>query len=151
MVVLTYTLLDPQPRYISEVMTLLSLELGKNVVVDGSLRDAGWYRYCVQFAPVIPYFIAFVLTPMFHAHSQYLRSLRGKFPKMKLAIVHVTASPETVLGRCRKRGSVTGRIVPEKVILDTMQQLPNSIKVPLSRRTHTLEQVPSKAPITITF
>ena len=78
-----------------------SLLAGKNVLVDGSLRNAHWYL-------------------------SYFRDLRERFPTIKIAILHVTAAPETVLKRARNRALVTGRVVPEETILESMRSIPVS-------------------------
>jgi len=88
---------------ISEILTMDALREGKNVLVDGSLRNAAWYL-------------------------QYIKSLRLQFPKLKIAIMHVTASRETVFARAAKRAEVTGRHVPEDVIIETMEQIPESLR-----------------------
>lgn len=88
--------------YLAEILTLYALQQGKNVLVDGSLRDSEWYR-------------------------KYIQALRAQYNLIKVAILHVTASEKTILARCKKREAVTGRHVPESVIRDTMRQLPCSI------------------------
>lgn len=88
--------------YLSEVLTLYALSEGKNVLVDGSLRNADW-------------------------HKMYIQSVRDEYPGIKIAIIHVTASEDTVLERCKCREAVTGRHVPEDLIRSTMDQLPLSI------------------------
>ncbi len=90
--------------YICETLTLHALTTGKNVVVDGSLRDAVWY-------------------------TEYFENLRKKFPQIKLAIFNITANSDTVLERCRRRALTTGRCIPEHIILDTMKQLPSSLNI----------------------
>ena len=90
--------------YIAEVLTMNALGLGKNILVDGSLRNAAWY-------------------------TEYIESLRVTFPNLKIAILYVTASVDTVLTRVKKRGEITGRLVPEEVILGTLKQLPESMRV----------------------
>ena len=84
-----------------QVLSYHSLLHGKNVLVDGSLRDAHWYL-------------------------KYFQDLREKFPTLKIAILYVTAKPETVLLRARNRAKVTGRHVPEVMILDSMRSIPVS-------------------------
>lgn len=59
---------------ITEILTKAALESGKNVSVDGSLRDAIWYR-------------------------NYFVSLRNTYPAIKLGIIHVTAPMEAILQR----------------------------------------------------
>lgn len=89
--------------YIAEVLTLEALQQGKNVLVDGSLKDAEWYL-------------------------EYFRTLRQQFPTLKIAIIHVMAKKETVLARCRRRAETTGRVVPEEVIISAMEAIPNALK-----------------------
>lgn len=60
--------------YIAEILTLAGLLAGKNVLVDGSLRDAEWYK-------------------------QYFQRLRHDFPALRIAILHVTAPREAVFQR----------------------------------------------------
>ena len=86
----------------SEILTLYALQQGKNVLVDGSLRDSEWYRL-------------------------YIESLRKQYQRIKTAIVHVVASEKTVFSRCKKREAITGRHVPEEVVKASMEQLPRSI------------------------
>jgi len=90
--------------YISEILSYDALQKGKNVLVDGSLRNAHWYL-------------------------KYFRNLRDKFPIIKIAILHVTAKPETVLLRARNRAKVTGRHVPEETILESMRTIPESLRI----------------------
>ena len=84
-----------------QVLSYDALLKGKNVLVDGSLRNAHWYL-------------------------EYFKNLREKFPIIKIGILHVTARPETVLLRARNRALVTGRHVPEETILESMQKIPVS-------------------------
>lgn len=86
-----------------KILILNGLNLKKNVLVDGSLRDADWYL-------------------------QYFNHLRFSFPKLKIAILSITASVETVFLRAAKRAKITGRIVPEKVLLDTINKIPKSLE-----------------------
>lgn len=89
--------------YISEVLTLYALQQGKNAIVDGSLRDAQWY-------------------------TAYLKGLRDRFPGLRIAIMEVAASEETILARARSRGDVTGRVVPEWLLLQYMREVPEAVK-----------------------
>lgn len=90
--------------YIAEVLSMDALDDGKNVLVDGSLKDAVWYQ-------------------------MYINSLRSAFPRLKIAIIHVTASEATILGRCRTRAETTGRVVPEAVIQSAIEQIPNTLRL----------------------
>ncbi|KAJ1429856.1 zeta toxin-domain-containing protein [Ochromonadaceae sp. CCMP2298] len=90
--------------YISEVLSYDALTKGRNVLVDGSLRNAHWYM-------------------------EYFRNLRAEFPIVKIAILQVAAPVETVLRRAAKRALVTGRVVPEDVILDSIRSIPESFRL----------------------
>lgn len=88
--------------FLSEILTMQGLLDAKNVLVDGSLRDAAWY-------------------------IDYVRNLRSEFPELRVGIVYVTASMDTILKRVQVRAEQTGRAVPEKTLRDTHEQVPRSI------------------------
>jgi predicted ABC-type ATPase len=90
--------------YISEILTLYALKQGKNVLVDGSLRDAAWYL-------------------------QYIQTLRQLYPDVKVAILHISASEATVVERAQKRAIETGRHVPLDVIRDTYHKINASMQI----------------------
>lgn len=89
--------------YISEVMVLKALLEGKNVIVDGSLKDREWY-------------------------GQYMLKLRSTFPRLKLAIIHVVTSLGTAVRRATCRGEETGRVVPLEAISEQLRVIPQSLK-----------------------
>jgi hypothetical protein len=60
--------------FIAEILTLAGLQAGKNVLVDGSLRDSDWYKL-------------------------YFKRLHNEFSNLKLSIIHVTAPREAVFQR----------------------------------------------------
>jgi hypothetical protein len=60
--------------FITEILSLAGLQAGKNVLVDGSLRDADWYQ-------------------------TYFGRLRREFPALRIAIIHVTAPRDAVFQR----------------------------------------------------
>jgi Zeta toxin len=64
--------------FIAEILTLAGLHAGKNVLVDGSLRDHNWYK-------------------------EYFARLRTDFPGIRIAILHVTAPKEAVFKRAEVR------------------------------------------------
>ena len=88
----------------SELLTLDGLDDGKNVLVDGSLRDAEWY-------------------------SKYIKDLRVQYPHLNIGILYVTATKDTILNRAAERAKETGRVVPEEVILSTLRKIPDSIRI----------------------
>ena len=64
--------------YIVEILTEAALREGKNVLVDGSLRDWEWY-------------------------GKYFQRLRKDYPQLRIAILYVEAGKDVVLERARKR------------------------------------------------
>jgi hypothetical protein len=56
---------------IAEIIIDLALECGQNGLVDGTLRDAQWYR-------------------------RFFHSLRRSHPNIRIAILHVTAPRESI-------------------------------------------------------
>jgi hypothetical protein len=59
---------------IAEVLAQAALQKGQNVLVDGTLRDAEWYR-------------------------EYFEDLRAQHPNIKIAILHIVAPRATVFER----------------------------------------------------
>lgn len=85
-------------------MILHALGEGKNVLVDGSLRDANWYR-------------------------RYIQNIKQLYPRIKIAIIHILASEDTIYRRAAARGALTGRQIPRKRIADSIEQTPRSVAV----------------------
>ena len=71
-------------------------------LVDGSLRDVDYYR-------------------------SLMKRIRQEFPEYQLAILHVTASPEIIRSRAQSRAQKTGRAVPEKLLEESIEQVPKSV------------------------
>ena len=71
--------------FIAEILTLAGLQSGKNVMVDGSLRNAEWYKI-------------------------YFQRLRTDFPRLRIGIIHVTAPREAIFQRAavREMGTLRG-------------------------------------------
>lgn len=90
--------------FISEILALAGLQAGKNVLVDGSLRDSDWYQV-------------------------YFKRLRDEFPNLRLAILHVTAPREAVFQRAASRAIKTGRVVPQETLIAAIEQVPRSVKI----------------------
>ncbi|GMH53846.1 hypothetical protein TrRE_jg2775 [Triparma retinervis] len=90
--------------YIVEILTEAALLEGKNVLVDGSLRDVDWYK-------------------------GYFERLRRDYPNLRIAILSVEAGEEVVLERARRRGSETGRVVPAALLMEAIKQVPESVRV----------------------
>lgn len=124
-------LTNKEAGYIAEILALAGLQSGKNIMVDGSLRHAAWYR-------------------------EYFGRLRREFPSLRVAIIHVTAPREATFQRAavrrdetfqsnkrqpnishhviryssyplQERALQTGRVVPRDLIAESIQQVPLSV------------------------
>jgi len=89
---------------ISELITEAALQRGQNVLVDGTLRNSTWY-------------------------TSYFTSLRERYPRIQIGILHVTAPRQAVLERAHSRAKTTGRVVPQDLLEHTMLQVPRSIDI----------------------
>ena len=85
-------------------MILKALNSGRNVLVDGSLRDSYWYY-------------------------TYITNLRLKYPKVKVAIIYISCKIETALRRAENRALITGRLVPKEIILESYRQIDHSVEI----------------------
>lgn len=90
--------------FVAEILTLVGLQAGKNVLVDGSLRDHQWYQ-------------------------KYFAFIRKEYPIYKIAIIHVVAPREAVFERAAERAKKTGRVVPQEVLEKALEQVPKSVKI----------------------
>ncbi|KAJ9471028.1 hypothetical protein DIPPA_09730 [Diplonema papillatum] len=111
-------LTQKESGYISELIQHAALERGRDLVVDGSLRDTT------------------------HAFRSIER-VRKCYPDYRIAIVHVTASPQVVYARARKR---VGRFVPTSVIADSLAKSPESVDR-LSRAADLVLRVDNTGPV----
>ncbi|GKY99368.1 hypothetical protein MPSEU_000891600 [Mayamaea pseudoterrestris] len=89
--------------FVAEILTLAALQKGKNVLVDGSLRDCRWYEL-------------------------YIDRLRNEYPALRLAILQVTAPKDAVIHGAEERAKSTGRVVPRKLLMETIEQVPRSVE-----------------------
>lgn len=87
---------------IAEVLGYRALRDRLNVVFDGSLRNASWYKL-------------------------YFQKLRHNFPGIRIMILHIVADREDTLKRAEERGRKTGRYVPRQTLVDSMEAVPKSI------------------------
>ena len=88
--------------YVVEIAQEAALLAGKHCWGDGSLRDGAWYEHV-------------------------LRTIKQRHPRYRVAILHVEAKQEVILERVRRRGTVTGREVPEHEVLDSIQRVPQAV------------------------
>lgn len=89
--------------YLSEVLTEAALKDGRNVLVDGSLRDHEWY-------------------------ALHFDELRRMHPNLRIAILHVTAPRSAIYENVEARSRVTGRVVPKDKIEMALKTVPESVK-----------------------
>jgi len=90
--------------FLAEMLTQISLENGRNVLVDGSLKDAEWY----------------------HDYFHLLKKEYGEHG-LRIGILHVTAPREAVFERARARSKITRRIVPQHRLEETLDMVPHSV------------------------
>jgi dephospho-CoA kinase len=90
--------------FLAEMLTQIALKNGKNVLVDGSLKDAEWYH-------------------------DYFHLLRNEYGEngLRIGILHVTAPREAVFERARVRSKITRRIVPQHRLEETLDKVPHSV------------------------
>ena len=87
---------------LAEILTTWALDNGRSVVIDSSLRDAAW-------------------------HAEYFTALRRLYPRVRLAILHVTASYPTLRARVTRRAVKEGRMVPDAVLQDAWDRIPAAV------------------------
>jgi hypothetical protein len=96
------TKLHRESTQMSDVLFEHSLLSKHNILVDGSLRDVEWYTFLFE-------------------------RLRKEFPDYQLAILYVSATPQTIKDRAKKRAERTGRAVPEELLQESIDQVPKSV------------------------
>lgn len=89
---------------IQEIATEAALQSGKNIFVDGSLSDSGWF-------------------------SKVFAGIRSRFPQYHIAITYVGADPDVIRGRVTARAKEEGRDVPEKTLKYSIENAPASFAV----------------------
>jgi hypothetical protein len=95
-------LTQKESNYIVEISTLIALVKGLNVLVEGSLRDDLWY-------------------------FKYMMRLKDMFPKLRIAVFHVSAPLGTCFKRANRRHLLTRRLVPQKYIQSSFLQIEQSV------------------------
>eukprot|EP00301_Raphidiophrys_heterophryoidea_P014689 c23136_g1_i1.p1 GENE.c23136_g1_i1~~c23136_g1_i1.p1 ORF type:complete len:726 (-),score=154.13 c23136_g1_i1:13-2160(-) len=90
--------------YIAEIAQEVALRRKQNIWVDGSLRDHEWY-------------------------SGVFDDIRERFPEYSIAIFYVHASEKAVRERINKRAKITGRTIPERLIVDSLKSTSQSVSI----------------------
>lgn len=93
------SLTHKESGYIAELIERAAAEQRKNILIDGSLRNADW-------------------------HERMLRRLRERYPHYRVAILLVTAGKEKIYERAERRAGVTGRDIPRAVLDEAISQVP---------------------------
>ncbi|KNC46841.1 uncharacterized protein AMSG_03271 [Thecamonas trahens ATCC 50062] len=93
-----------EASYIQEVMQSIAFKVQADIIIDGSLRHAGFFR------------------------DQLFPRIKAKFPTYRIAIVHVTAERHHIMERVESRAAATGRHIPIDLLEETMAQVPNSVE-----------------------
>lgn len=75
---LVATRMDKEAGYICELLTLAALQFGSNVLIDGSLQDVVW-------------------------RLRQFEKLKSIYPKLRIALLHVTAPLDVIVERCEVR------------------------------------------------
>ncbi|MHB1952554.1 MAG: zeta toxin family protein [Sulfobacillus sp.] len=107
---------NPEVRYLSELLQRMFLELGYDLLVDGSLKSHEWYR------------------------DVYFPWIRRRYPHYRIHIVHVRAGWADVLERCVRRCEDTGRCISLQVLKDTYERVPKSVAA-LAPHVDSVEEV----------
>jgi len=102
---------------IAELLTDIALSSGKNVVVDGSLRDAAWHE---------GYFRK--LRARFGKDSTDQKGVETKHKNIRIGILYVTAPINEIYLRVEQRGVLTGRSIPPEFLERSMKEVPEAIE-----------------------
>ena len=101
---------------IAEILTEHALRHGKNVLVDGSLRDSEWYR---------KYFMK--LRREYGDDNAYRSSVHRE--KLRIGVLHIMAPRDAVFDRARERSIITGRVVPHETLENSLREVPKSVRI----------------------
>jgi len=78
------------------------MQAGKNVLVDGSLRDWVWYE-------------------------KYFIRLKNEYAGVKISILYIDAPRDVIIERAKQRGVITGRAIPQETLEMAIKQVPISV------------------------
>jgi len=87
---------------VAELLTDVALSSGRNVLVDGSLKDASWQR-------------------------SYWERLGDRFPGLVIGMVYVTAPRHELTERILARERATGRGIPRSELEDSLRRVPEAV------------------------
>ena len=98
------TRMHKESLLLADVLTQCALAEGRNVLVDGSMRNSQWYA------------------------EEWAR-LRVAAPRHRLAVLLVTAPRASVHARAARRAAETGREVPRGVLEDSIARAPATFEL----------------------
>lgn len=93
----------PEAAQIQRLIIWRALSIGKNILVDGSLRHADYFR-------------------------RLIGTVRKNFPQYTISIVFVDAGEATIMERVKRRSERIGRMVPNSVLQDALAKVKLSFK-----------------------
>jgi len=112
---------------VAELLTDVALSSGKNVVVDGSLRDATWHEG--YFRKLRSRFGNTHTPPQKpETDDENFRSKTGADTNLRIGILYVTAPADEIYQRVQQRGASTGRSVPPEFLERSMREVPGAIE-----------------------
>lgn len=88
--------------YIQEILLEAALERGKQIVVDGSMHNAGWWK------------------------SQ-LKDIKQRYPEYRVAILEIVTAWEDVERNIEERYNKTGRMVPLHTVKISWNEVPEFV------------------------
>ena len=88
--------------YMSEIAQEAALQMHRNVLVEGALRDAEWY-------------------------TRVFEQIRSRHPDYRILIVYVHADQATIASRCLQRSKRTERHVPLDRMVASIEQATASV------------------------
>ena len=54
--------------------------------------------------------------------------MRLEHSSARIALLHVTAPPDEVIARAKRRGEITGRVVPQELLEKAINAVPGAVK-----------------------
>lgn len=95
------TLLHKESTFLSLMIQYITLDEGKAMIIDGSLKNFNWN----------------------HEHMLFIRR---NYPLYNIGIIKVEADISKMLERAHKRAQITGRIISDKIIIETAKDIKES-------------------------
>jgi predicted ABC-type ATPase len=94
-------LLHKESTFLSLMIQYIVLDRGQPMIIDGSLRNVTW-------------------------NLEHMNKIRKHYPGYNLGIIKVQAEIPVMLERARKRAEITGRIIPDHIIISTYNDIAKS-------------------------